>query len=150
MSCLYLVFVRIFDLDPVRCWDSVRIFFKNSLSGFCPDFFLSRFCPDSFRILEKTLPHLSVRSAKEETELSELSLSLSADVCYQPQIRLFWQKKRKIINILVRILTDRVFKLRQRYIPFISTRFCLSFSLNEKIRTSYFHCITRRCFFMSF
>ena len=51
---------------------------------------------------------------------------------------------------LRRILTKRVFKLGGGYISFISTRFRISFSLNSKIWTSYFHCITRRCLFMSF
>ena len=46
--------------------------------------------------------------------------------------------------------SERVFKLLGRYISFISTRFRISFSLNSKIWTSYFHCITRGCFFMSF
>ena len=59
--------------------------FRNILSGVClTEFFLSRFyplsgfCPD-FR--KKSVRCLSVRPDKDKTELSGLSLSLSADVC---------------------------------------------------------------------
>ena len=44
-------------------------------------FNLSRFCPD-YR--KKASCCLSVRPDKDETELSGLSVSLSADVCFRP------------------------------------------------------------------
>ena len=67
------------------------------VSGFCPDFQKKNFpvpvcpdsvcldsvrCPDFVRISRKnTVRCLSVRPGKDKTELSGLSLSLSADVC---------------------------------------------------------------------
>ena len=71
-------------LDSVRCQDSVRIFRKKSFPvSVCPDSVCldSVRCPDFVRISQKnSVRCLSVRPDKDKTELSGLSLSLSADV----------------------------------------------------------------------
>ena len=73
-------------LDSVRCQDSVRIFRKKSFPvSVCPDSVCldSVRCPDFVRISQKnSVRCLSVRPDKDKTELSGLSLSLSADVCF--------------------------------------------------------------------
>ena len=98
VSCLCLVFVRIFrkimsGVCLSRFWQPV----EDCPMSFCPHFV----CLDSVRNFRKNaVCCLSVRPDKDETELSGLPVSLSADVWYQHELvpseigrlctRVFW------------------------------------------------------------
>ena len=74
----------------VRCLSHVRIFYRQ----ICPVSvrYLSASILSAVRVLsgflKKTLRCMSVRPDKDKTELSGLSLSLSADVCYVPEFKI--------------------------------------------------------------
>jgi len=152
-----LVIVRIFSVCPLS------VFCPDSLSGVCPDsvYLDSVKCPDSVRNLRKTAVCLSVRLDTDETELSGLSLSLSADVCtYNPPsarttltVPTFFNGSvvtrlhlRQVggFNLGIPILTSIILPLMYLTLKFLSPIFSVWCSLSSiswklKLFSNYFH-----------
>ncbi len=98
-----------FPENPVRCLSAVRILCPVSV---CPDFVCldSVRCPGFVRISRKnSVRCLSVRPDKDKTELSGLSLSLSADVWFRgPSERLHPKKSTLEITDSRTVLKSRL------------------------------------------